>query len=216
MFRFILVHFLCSFLVNAAPAQDLTHTERGFSIGITTGYGWANGLCIPCGEKASIPGFIVEAMVGYRFNHTFLAVVGPGVWTERTIFNDRNRSNSLPNNSREYLMSYLYVFPFRKANLYVRGGIGAGNYFYTPTSRVAVNSGDSTRSSFINVGFSTLAGAGYLLQVSRKVFIGTEAFILRTGIKDLEATTGETIRNNQASVVKGLVLKIVLVAPPGE
>ena len=206
--------FLAFCLLQNSQAQTDSKPASAV-LGLGTGYGSANGVCIPCGESATMGGLSFAAELGARFKSKWKAAFEIYYWTAKPLVStdEYGFPDETVGPSRMMLLLTGSYLPIRHQPLYLKVGGGWGNHFATPSQPVYTDQGDSTLSSFVTLGFTTVMQAGYEIHVSNAFYIVPQISWYQTWLGNLKATTGQTLHNETPSRIWDISVRFILHRP---
>lgn len=178
----------------------------GFTSAFSVGYGMANAVCIPCSEKTIIPGVTFSASAGYRFKKKILTEITAQSWVSTSEKKD-------PRDSRSNLLARISYYLLRDSPVFFSGGMGIGNYFFTPSSPVLIDDKTKTLGSFKSFSFSLSMGAGYEWYFTPKFSLISAFHMFFSNTRSLEANEMFTLRDQNLSRVADISLAFRWTAP---
>ncbi len=211
--RTILLLIVLSFplcIVGVVLAQESPETDENtlFTVGIGLGPAIANAVCEPCKEEKVIPGYSLRIGLGFRLGNRFIFDFGAGAWISTAQKQD-------PQNSRMNLLVRAYYFPFKKNRLNIIGGIGYGNYFFTPNKEAIItSSGIPTLGSVVGSGPVGTAGVGYEFKITDKLTLDPSLSFYGLLLGDLSANINDHIANKSSSIVAEAAVTLRYSVPP--
>jgi hypothetical protein len=223
---FFLLLCLCSNTFAQPKGFNINRQEQLLKKGnlgadfFNVGPGYANRIFAAYYDNEIISGLIFSSAISYMPVDRLKIKLEFGGFSEgNQMFNDYSKPGHEYNNDRIFGIVSISYFPVKKP-LWFSAGAGCGNYqFNRIKDPVLTKQGTYTTSSIVNFGFMVQGGVGYdiiLLQKLKTGIMFTASYLF---MDDLKFVTGETLPNDEGSLVIGLsvsLLSLIITYPQGK